>query len=133
MIKKGTFEDFATQEIIGEKELPKTLEEFAIKEIQNLREEIQVLVGRQGKLLEINNNLCDERDEWKNKYYELVNKLKEDLKPEINVAYSGDKYIKIDTNKLWQDYPESYEYYKNIFNLKDECEENEPEEETIKN
>lgn len=133
MIKKGTFEDFATQEITVEKELPKTLEEFAIKEIQNLRKENEDLKQQ------IEDYKAREKNQEKdiiflrNLYNKLIEKIKEDLEPEIKTCnLNGQKYINIRTHKLWEVYPESYEYYKNLFNLKDECEENEPKEETIK-
>jgi len=102
----------------------RTLDEFFIQKYEKLEEENKVLEERQEKLLEINDNLGDERDEWKNKYYELVNKLKEDLVPEIKKATTNNQhYIDIRTYKLWEDYPETYEYYKKLFNLKEEGEE----------
>ena len=100
----------------------KTLEEFAIKEIQDLRKQKEVLETRQEKLLEINNNLGDERDAYKNKYIELITRLKEDFNFEIKESsiINPIYYIKNNGNWIWSNTDiEKYEFYKNTFNLKE--------------
>lgn len=105
---------------------PKTIEEFFVEKYQKLEEENKVLEERQEKLLEINNNLGDERDEWKNKYNELVERLREDYRIRLESCSSINGityYINIDGSWIWKNaQKEKYQYYKNVFNLKEEGE-----------
>lgn len=101
---------------------PRTIEEFFIEKYQKLEEENKVLEESQETLLEINNNLGDERDEWKNKYNELVERLKEDFNIKIKKLYEDCYYLEFD-NIYSNAYEEKYQYYKNVFNLKEEGEE----------
>lgn len=118
------------QEIKVEKELPKTLEEFAIKEIQDLRQEVE-------KLKEENKDLADycsarqkESFFWEKEYKDLVKNLKEDLKIDlVRSMYDGCEEIRFGAYYAYNGYStkEKYKYYKEAFDLK-EPEENKNEE-----
>lgn len=107
-----------------ENKKPKTIDEFFIEKYERLEEEIEVLKKEQEGLFEMNYNLGEERDKWEEKYYELVERLKEDFKPEISTTKKGDVLIEF---KHWTHFKEhsriQYEFYKNLFNLKEEGEE----------
>lgn len=107
-----------------ENKKPKTIDEFFIEKYNNLERQIEVLEERQEGLLKINNNLGEERDKWEEKYYELVERLKEDFEPKISTTKKGDVLIEF---KHWTHFKEysklQYEFYKNLFNLKEEGEE----------
>lgn len=127
------FENLATQEINVEKELPKTLEEYVIKEIESYKKMNADLAEELRIAQNINFKQNEEIEDLKNKYEELVERLKEDLEPQISTTKIGDVLIEF---KCWSHFKKysklQYEYYKNLFNLKEECEENVPEKETIK-
>lgn len=107
-----------------ENKKPKTIDEFFIEKYNNLERQIEVLEERQEGLLKINNNLGEERDKWEEKYYELVERLKEDFKIVLRYsnAFEGEKIITTDIILFEQHEKEKFEYYKNIFNLKEEGE-----------
>ena len=102
----------------------KTLEEFAIKEIQDLRAK-NICLENQLDVYEENFAIQEENIEfWKNSYYKLIENIKEDFM--IKLATNSDKepYIKCECYYIWPSFSkEKYEYYKNLFNLKEEGEE----------
>lgn len=105
----------------------KTLEEFAIKEIQDLRKENQELAQQIITDEQIVGELQKEKKQWEEKYINLVKNLINDLNPKIETSCDDENhYISLNTNQLWdfESTKEKYEYYKNLFNLK------EPKEET---
>lgn len=107
-----------------ENKKPKTIDEFFIEKYNKLEEEIEVLKKEQEELLEMNYNLGEERDKWEQKYYELIGRLKEDFVPIIKKASCDDKYFKLSEIYIWKENEEvKFEYYKNLFNLKEEGEE----------
>lgn len=119
------------QEITVEKELPKTLEEYVIKEIESLKKMNADLAEALRISRALNFKQNEEIETLKNKYNELVNRLKKDLKPRIEVAHNKEnKYITLSNSHLWdfEDTKEIYEYYKNLFNLKEEEEGEEDDE-----
>lgn len=109
----------------------KTLEEFAIKEIQDLRKENE-------KLKEENKDLadyCSARQKeslfWEKEYKNLVKNLKEDLKIDlVKSMYDGCEEIRFGAYYAYNGYStkEKYNYYKEAFDLK-EPKENKNEEE----
>lgn len=107
-----------------ENKKPKTIDEFFIEKYERLEEEIEVSKEKQEELLEMNYNLGEERDKWEEKYYELVERLKEDFEPKISTTKKGDVLIEF---KHWTHFKEysklQYEFYKNLFNLTEEGEE----------
>lgn len=107
-----------------ENKKPKTIDEFFIEKYEKLEEEIEVLKKEQEGLFEMNYNLGEERDEYKNKYNGLINKLKKDFNIQLKDLGNDDKYIYMETlySNIHVD-KEKYEYYKEMFNLKEEGEE----------
>lgn len=107
-----------------ENKKPKTIDEFFIEKYERLEEEIEVLKKEQEELLEMNYNLGEERDKWGERYYELVERLKEDFEPKISTTKDGNVLIEF---KHWTHFKEysklQYEFYKNLFKLKEEGEE----------
>lgn len=102
---------------------PKTLEEFAINEIQDLREENESLKQELEMYKKIEETQNENIKFWINKYYELVNKLKEDFDIKIKKLYDECYYFEF--NHIYSNsYEEKYKYYKNLFNLKEEGENN---------
>lgn len=102
----------------------KTLEEFAIKEIQDLREENQYLKEELETCKVIEKNLNKNIEFLRDSYYTLIEKIKKDFKVELKVDTDRDPYIKFENNYIWSSYlEEEYEYYKNVFNLKEKGEE----------
>ncbi len=105
----------------------KTLEEFMIKEVQNLREENEQLKDELTIASKMNDDLAVRRNYWKNKYEDLVKRIKEDLKPEMRTSAGGRKYIISNNNYIWdgpgEEDQKSYQYYKELFNLKEETNE----------
>lgn len=96
-------------------EKQRTFEDFAIREIERLREENEVLKCKIAGLLYL------ER---------LVENIKKDFKPTYNKSKNGNpEYIRI--NDFYTFDSDKIKYYKGALQL-EECEENEPEEETIK-
>jgi hypothetical protein len=85
---------------------------------------VKIPVAPQEILLERINVLGDERDEWENKYYELVDRLKEDLQPKIATVKTGDVLIEFARWTHFKEYSKTqYEFYKDLFDLKEEGEE----------
>ncbi|MBR6515917.1 MAG: hypothetical protein IKT40_03585 [Bacilli bacterium] len=90
----------------------KTLEELFIKKYQDLEKEKKSL-----------EELIQEEDKYKNKFIELVNRLKEDFKIVLKKDCEGNPFIKAEENYIWATWQEEqYNYYKNIFDLKEEGE-----------
>lgn len=103
----------------------KTIDEFFIEKYERLEEEIEVLKKEQEELFEMNYNLGEERDKWEEKYYELVEKIKKDFKIVLrySTAYEGEKIITPDIILFEQHEKEKFDFYKELFNLKEEGEE----------
>lgn len=104
----------------------KTLEEFAIKEIQDLRKENQELEQQIITDEQIIGELSKEKKQWEEKFINLVKNLINDLNPKLETSYDKENhYISLNTKLLWdfEDTKEEYEYYKKLFNLKEEGEE----------
>lgn len=99
----------------------KTLEEFAIKEIQDLREENKLLKAEISADNKIILEVADERKFWENKYRELVKKLKEDFEPRISYLRE-EKYFEFGTSFIKENNLQKDEYYFNLFDLKNEKE-----------
>lgn len=105
----------------------KTLEEFVIKEIQDLRKENQDLEECVKEGEAVISNLRTKQQHWENKYKELVENLKKDFGITLLPSVSGTYYIS--TNWVWDnDNKERFEYYKNLFNLKEEKQEEKKDE-----
>ena len=101
----------------------KTLEEFAINEIQNLRKENQDLKQELENYKAIGKAQEENRKFWENSYYTLIEKIKKDFKIQIE-GPNKKPYIHIENSYIWpSNTKEEYEYYKNLFNLKEEGEE----------
>ncbi len=102
---------------------PKTIDEFFIekyqkleKENKQLEESLEINYKREGELIQ-------ERDEWKNKYHELVDKLKEDFKPEIWEIDGKETYFRFRDIFIRENNKEKDKYYIELFNLTEENEE----------
>lgn len=94
----------------------KTLEEFAIKEIQDLRKEVHDLQIQNDCLNIDYSSAKNRRDYWENKYNKLVEKLEEDFKPKLETLANGKDYFSFSncfsTNG-------TDDYYIKVFNLKE--------------
>lgn len=103
----------------------RTLEEFAIREIEDLRAK-NICLENQLDAYEENFAIQEENIEfWKNSYYTLIEKIKKDFQVQLKVSLDKEKepYIYAQ-NYIWSSYSkEEYKYYKNVFNLKEEGEE----------
>ena len=108
---------------------PKTIDEFFIEKYQKLEEDNNRLKSNVEFLKVLVKTQEEETESWKNTYYELVERLKEDYRIEIERAstLSGEThYISINGVWIWKSsQKEKYEYYKNVFNLKEKGEEDE--------
>lgn len=116
------------REINVEKELPKTLEEYVIKEIESYKKMNANLV----EAIRIERNLNHKRNEeietLKFKFIELINNLKEDFGFELDPYATNEcttQCISVKNSHIWDGYglEEKFAYYKKIFNLKEEGEE----------
>lgn len=106
---------------------PRTIDEFFIEKYQKLEEENNDLKQQ----LEMYKDLEKAQDEniefWKNKYYELVNNLKNDFGFILDPYAESEcttQCISVRTSHIWNDFgqEEKYAYYKKLFNLKEEGE-----------
>ena len=101
-------------------------DEYVVEELLKLKEENESL-KQQLSMYEDLEKVQDENIEyWKNKYYELVNKLKEEWKLKIQKnSYDDMEEIYFSSFTVYNGYgkEEKYEYYKNLFNLKENNEE----------
>lgn len=102
---------------------PKTLEEFAVNEILDLRRKNERLEDTNTQLYEISLKQKEEVLEWKSKYNELIKKLKEDFDIKIRRLDKNTTYVSVDClySNIYAD-KEKYNYYKEFFNLKEEGE-----------
>lgn len=101
-------EDFKVECV---KEKPRTLEEFFVEKYQQLEEEI-------GKLASNNVALSQKCRVYEN----IIEELKEDFKVQL-VILGDSKYIRF-SNTIWTSHEEEkFNLYKNLFNLKEEGEE----------
>lgn len=101
----------------------KTLEELFIKKYQDLEKEKKSLEESLELSYKIEGELIQEKDKYKNKFIELVNRLKEDFKIVLKKDCEGNPFIKAEENYIWSTWQEEqYNYYKNIFDLKEEGE-----------
>lgn len=112
------------QEIKVEKELPKTLEEFFIEKYEKTEQENKELKIHNDYLIEENLKLNEEILELKNEYRELIKKLKEDFDIKLRRLDKNTTYVSVDClySNIYAD-KEKYNYYKKLFNLKEEGEE----------
>jgi hypothetical protein len=102
----------------------KTLEELFIKKYQDLEKEKKSLEESLELSYKIEGELIQEKNKYKNKYNELVERLKEDFEIVLKKDCEGNPVIKVEQNYLWPEWQEEqYNYYKDIFNLKEEGEE----------
>lgn len=106
--------------------MPKTIDEFFIEKYEKLEQENQELKTHNDYLIEENLKLNEENEQYKNKFIELINRLKEDLQPKIATIKNGDVLIEFARWTHFKEYSKiQYEFYKNLFDLKEEGEENE--------
>ncbi len=112
-----------------ENKTPKTLEEFAIKEIQDLRKENEELKQELSMCKGLEKAQDENIEFWKNKYNEiytkydeLISKLKKDFDVKHKKLYEGVYFIDL-KNIFSNSNPEQYNFYKDLFNLKEEGEE----------
>lgn len=112
------------QEIKVEKELPKTLVEFFIEKYEKTEQENKELKIHNDYLIEENLKLNEEILELKNEYRELIKKLKEDFDIKLRRLDKNTTYVSVDClySNIYAD-KEKYNYYKKLFNLKEEGEE----------
>jgi hypothetical protein len=106
---------------------PRTIDEFFIEKYNKLEEENQELKRKIEKLEFLNIDIANAEQVANEKYYELVNRLKEDYRIALQKCSSLNGityYISIDGSWIWKNtQKEKYEYYKNVFDLKEEGEE----------
>ena len=95
-------------------------EEYVVEELLKLKEENEGL-KQQLSMYEDLEKVQDENIEfWKNKYYELVGKLKEKCNPKIRTdSYDNMEQIDFISFTVYNGYgkEEEYEYFKNLLNL----------------
>lgn len=102
----------------------KTLEELFIKKYQDLEKEKKSLEESLELSYKIEGEIIQEKDKYKNKFIELINRLKKDFKIVLKEDFEGKTFIKAEENYIWPEWQEEeYNYYKDIFNLKKEGEE----------
>lgn len=101
----------------------KTLEELFINEFFTLKAKNESLESNIELLEAIEKNQDKSIEFWKNKYYELVERLKEDFEPEMSKAGSDEPYFRFRENFIRENNEEKDKYYIDIFNLKKEGEE----------
>lgn len=117
-----------------ENKKPKTIDEFFIEKYEKLEEEnkrleenLEFNYKRETELIkerdEYRNKLIKERDKWEEKYYELVERLKEDFKPEISKIDNNETYFNFRHHFIHENNVEKDKYYIDLFNLKEEGEE----------
>lgn len=116
------------QEINVEKELPKTLEEYFIKEFESCKKKNANLVEALRISRTLNFKQNEEIETLKFKYIELINNLKEDFGFELDPYATNEcttQCISVKNSHIWDGYglEEKFAYYKNLFNLKEEGEE----------
>ncbi len=101
-------------------------DEYVVEELLKLKEENEDL-KKQLSMYEDLEKCQDENIEfWKNKYYELVNKLKEKWNPKIRRdSYDDMEEIEFGMLTVYNGYgkEEEYEYFKNLLELKEDNEE----------
>ena len=101
----------------------KTLEELFVKKYEDLEKEKKSLEESLELSYKREAELIQERDEYKNRFIELISRLKEDFEIVLKKDCEGRPVIKAEQNYLWPEWQqEQYNYYKNIFNLKEEGE-----------
>ena len=104
--------------------MPKTLEELFVKKYERLEIENKELTRLNDYFIEENSNQKEEIKKLKAKYDELIKQLKEDFDVQFKKDSGGKPFIKLEHNYIWPEWEEEkYNYYKNLFNLKEEGEE----------
>lgn len=102
---------------------PKTIEEFFIEKYERMETENKSLESKVELLETIEKNQSKIIEFWKNKYSELVERLKEDFGPEISEINSNETYFRFRYGFIQGNNEEKDKYYIDIFNLKEKGEE----------
>ena len=110
---------------------PRTIDEFFIEKYQKLEEENQDLKQELETYKAIEKAQDENIEFWKNKYYELIKRIKEDFGFELRYASAFPDELIINSKVIiWENSDkEKFEYYKIIFNLKMQEQEQEQEQE----
>ena len=110
----------------------KTLEELFINDFLILKTKNESLESDVELLEAIEKRQNEVIESWKNKYNELVDRLKEDLDIVIHKTKEGNEEFKsvlfFSTSVFEKWNPKDYEYYKEVFDLKEEEKEEKKEE-----
>lgn len=103
----------------------RTIEELFVEKYQKLEEDNKRLKTNVEFLKAFVKTQEEETELWKDTYYELVNRLKEDFNPEISKTSSNETYFKFRHNFIHENNKEKDKYYIDLFKLKEEGEDNE--------
>ena len=101
----------------------KTLEDFVIKEIEDLRKENKILRKQIEAWKKQSDHYEYQFELTKGKLDCFIRNVKRDFDIKIAKSISESEYISCNNNWIWKDSrPEEFEFYKKIFNLEEKKE-----------